>query len=154
MQIRTCLAAIVVLSFAAFGIAGADAPATKSAPTPACPAVVTAAATKAFPDSKQTACKPHKAGFEVKLTKKDGKSVELDLAADGTIEQIEEIVPFDQVTAAVTKAFVARYPKGKLSRAEKMTKPGKSVEFELLFTIDGKTKEATFSDDGKFIEEE
>ena len=120
----------------------------------ACPAPVTDAVAKLFPGSNVTACKAHKNEFEAKVAKKDGTKAEVDVASDGTILQVEEIIPVAQLPAAVTKALDAKYPKAKLLRAEKMTKPGKESEFEVKFTASGKTKEATFTESGKFIEEE
>ena len=118
-----------------------------------CPQPVTAAIAKAFPKSKIDSCKPeHEHGrdqLEVKLVRADGVKLEVDVAPDGTILQIEEKIAIDKVPAAVTKAFAAKYPKAKIDAAEKQTR-GKDVFYELAF---GK-KEATFAEDGRFIAEE
>ncbi len=153
MQLRSLAFSIggfAVLSVVVPALAVAD----PQAKPVACPSVVVQAVTKAFPGSTQTACKPEHGTFEVKLTKQGGGAVEVDVGPDGTILQLEEIVPLSQLPAAVSKAFATKYPKGKITRVEKMTKPGKGSEFELLFSIDGKTKEVTFDATGKFIEEE
>jgi hypothetical protein len=92
--------------------------------------------------------------FEVVMHRKDKSRVELDVTAKGVIEQIEETVPVSAVPAAVTKAFAARYPKASVLRAEKQTKADKSVSFELAFKVGASVKEATFKDDGTFVEEE
>jgi hypothetical protein len=120
----------------------------------ACPSVVIASVDKAFPGSKITACKPEKDQFEVKLTKKAGGAIEVDIASDGKLLQIEEPVAVDKVPDVVTKAFTAKYPKANVKRAEKQTITDKGVFFELAFEVEGKTKEATFAESGAFIEEE
>jgi hypothetical protein len=120
----------------------------------ACPAAVTDAATKAVPDATITRCVAEHSIFEVVMHRKDKSRVELDVTAKGVIEQIEETVPVSAVPAAVTKAFAARYPKASVLRAEKQTKADKSVSFELAFKVGASVKEATFKDDGTFVEEE
>ena len=124
----------------------------------ACTAIVKDAITKAFPDSTIDTCKAEtehgKQQVEVKLTRKDGGKVEVDVAADGKILQTEEKIAMDKVPAVVMKAFSARYPKAKASGAEKQSAE-KATSYEIAFSIDGGArKEATFADDGKFIEEE
>jgi hypothetical protein len=148
--------AIVVLGSAA----GADdkkAAAPAPNPTAACTADVKAAVTKAFPDATIDKCKAEKDHgkdlVEVKLTKKDGSRVEVDVGLDGKILQTEEKIAIDKVPAGVMKAFAAKYPKAKASGAEKQSAE-KSTSYEIAFTVDGAKKEATFAEDGKFIEEE
>jgi hypothetical protein len=126
-------------------IAGADT---------ACPSAVTDAAKKAFPQATITKCIAEKTIFEVKMQKADKSMLELDISAKGDIEQIEEVVPVSSVPAAVTKAFAAKYPKAAMLKAEKQTKADKSVSFEVAFKTDKHLKEATFKEDGTFVEEE
>ena len=123
-----------------------------------CPAAVKTAITRAFPKSTITKCKPeHEHGrdqFEVKLTKDGGDAAEVDVTPDGKILQVEEKIPVDKVPPAVTKAFAAKYPKAKLDSAEKQT-PGKGAPtYELAFATDRGRKEATFTENGTFVEEE
>lgn len=129
------------------------APALAHAET-GCPTAVTDAAKKAFPDATIAKCVAEKSIFEVVMKKKDNSRVELDVNAKGEIEQVEEVVPVSSVPQAVTKAFTARYPKSSLMRAEKQTKADKSVTFEVAFKVGTAMKEATFKDDGTFVEEE
>lgn len=142
-SVRTSLFAMIC----SFAPALANAEAT-------CPAAVTDAAKKAFPDAIITKCVAEKSIFEVVMKKKDKSRVELDVNAKGEVEQIEEMVPVSSVPQAVTKAFTARYPKASLMRAEKQTKADKSVTFEVAFKVGTAMKEATFKDDGTFVEEE
>lgn len=144
-----------IRSFCSAVIAGicSLAPALAHADTP-CPAAVSDAARKAFPDATITKCVAEKAFFEVVMHKKDKSRVELDVTATGEIQQIEEIVPVSSIPGPVSKAFAARYPKASMMRAEKQTKADKSVSFEVAFKVGGAMKEATFKDDGTFVEEE
>lgn len=120
-----------------------------------CPTTVTDVAKKAFPDATISKCVAEKKGFEVKMQRKDGSLVELDISDKGVVEQIEEVVPVSTVPEAVTRAFAARYPKMTILKAEKQTKAAdKAVSFELSFKTDKGLKEATFKADGTFVEEE
>ncbi|MEO8843134.1 MAG: hypothetical protein ABI591_19545 [Kofleriaceae bacterium] len=128
-------------------------------PAPAeCPTVVKTALDKAFPGAKLAACKAEREHghdqFEAKLTKADGNAVEVDIGTDGKILQVEEKIALDKVPAAVMKAFGAKYPKAKANAAEKQTPATGAATYELAFMLDKSRKEATFSEDGKFVEEE
>ncbi len=135
------------------------APAYADAPhdSPGCPAAVTGGIMKAFPKAAIGACKAEREHgkdlFEVKLTKASGDKVEVDVAPDGTILQIEEKIAVDALPDTVKKAFAARYPKAKPTGAERQT-AGKDVHYEIAFQSDKGRKEATFSSDGSFLEEE
>jgi hypothetical protein len=123
-----------------------------------CPAAVATAINKAFPKATINRCRAEKEHghdqFEVKLTRADGTKAEVDVAPDGKILQVEEGISVEKLPAAVTKAFAAKYPKGKIDRAEKQTPSTGSPTFELAFQENGRKKEATFGEDGTFIEEE
>jgi hypothetical protein len=126
--------------------------------TTACPAAVKTAIDKAFAKSTIASCKAeHEDGrdqFEVKVTKSDGTKAEVDVTPDGKILQTEEKIDVAKIPEAVTKAFAAKYPKAKVARGEKQTASNGSVSYELAFTTDKGRKEATFTEDGKFVEEE
>ncbi len=132
----------------------------KSAPEPlaACPAVVTGAITRAFPKSSIAKCKAeHEHGtdqFSVDVVKADGTKAEVDVSPDGKVLQVEEQLAIEKVPATVTKAFAAKYPNAKITAAEKQTPAHGGPRYELAFTTDAGRKEATFSEGGKFIEEE
>lgn len=124
----------------------------------ACPAPVKTTLEQKFPKSTITRCKAEREHgrdqFEVKLSKADGAKIEVDVSPDGKILQVEEKISVDKVPAAVTKAFGQRYPKAKLDAAEKQTPSEGAPTYELEFTTDKGRKEATFTEDGKFVEEE
>jgi hypothetical protein len=123
-----------------------------------CPLPVKEAAQKAYPDSKVTSCKEEnehgKKQYEVKLTTKESKNLELDISPEVSLIQTEERVDLASVPAAVTSAFAARYPSTKATKAEKQTKADGSITYELGFQAKGKKHEATFGEDGSFKEEE
>ena len=156
-HIRTFLVCALIAATAA--TAAAKKKADKSAnPTAAYTVDVKAAVVKAFPDSTINKCKAEndhgKNIVEVKLTRKDGSKVEVDVGEGGKILQTEEKIAIDKVPAPVMKAFTAKYPKAKTTGAEKQSGE-KSTSYEIAFTVDGGgKKEATFSEDGKFVEEE
>jgi hypothetical protein len=123
-----------------------------------CPAAVKTAINKAFAKSSITSCKAEKEHghdqFEVRVTKADGAKAEVDVEPDGKIIQVEEKIAVDKVPAAVMKAFAAKYAKAKVDRAEKQTPSEGKPSYELAFASGSGRKEATFSEDGTFVEEE
>lgn len=132
--------------------------ADKEPPKAACPAAISKVASKAFPDAKVNACKAEKKGdldqFEVKLTRKDGSKVEVDVSPDGKILQIEEPIAIDKIPSPVMKAFAAKYPDAEADKADKQTRTDQGTFYEIAFRIDQAKKEATFREDGSFVEEE
>ena len=131
-------------------------PANGDAPS-SCPALATAALMKAFPKATIVACKPESAHgkdfVEVKLRTSGGDKIEVDVSRDGTILQVEENIAVDALPDVVKKAFVAKYPRAKATGASKQT-AGKDTRYEIAFRVDKARKEATFSADGTFVEEE
>ena len=132
------------------------APARGDVPN-SCPAPAAAALMKAYPRATIVACKPETARgkdfIEAKLTTSAGAKIEVDVTRDGTILQVEEDVAVGALPDAVKKAFAAKYPKAKATAASKQT-AGKDVRYEIAFRIDDARREATFSADGAFVEEE
>jgi hypothetical protein len=130
--------------------------AAQSATSPACPATVFASIAKEFPGATTTSCK-HEDGrdqFEVKVNKCSGEKVEVDVAPDGAVLQTEQAIPLDQIPARVMTAFGAKYPGAKPLRAEKQVRTGKGAFYEIKFAAEPKAKEATFAENGSFVEEE
>jgi hypothetical protein len=122
-----------------------------------CPGPVIASVNQAFPKVTISACKPErdhgKDIFEVKLTRPGGDRLEVDVAPDGTILQVEEPIAVDGLPDVVRKAFAAKYPRAKATGASKQI-AGKDVRYEIAFVVGKARKEATFSADGAFVEEE
>ncbi len=142
---------------ACLAVVSLGAPSALAAPA-SCPAAVGAALAKHFPKSTIHSCKrEHEDGrdqIEAKLTMQDGHKAEVDVALDGTILQVEELVALNQVPVVVMKAFAAKYPKAKASRAEKQTPAKGPASYEIAFEVAGARKEATFTETGTFVEEE
>jgi hypothetical protein len=143
---------LTVAGLVVFAGACAHSPPPAGGPD-ACPAAVTQSVTSAFPGSAIQSCKPEGNQFEVKVDKA-GEKVETDVTADGTIVQTETVVDLAQVPEKVLSAFAAKYPGARATKAEKQVRTGKGARYELAFRDGAKTKEATFADDGTFIEEE
>ena len=149
-------AAITIIAFLSCVASSARADDKKPA---ACPDAVTAAVAKAYPDGSVTSCKhEHEDGreqFEVKLARKGGAKLELDVSPEGKILQTEETVALKDVPDAVMKAFSTKYAKAKATKAEREVHEDGATYYELGFTGDkGKKQEATFAADGKFVEQE
>lgn len=130
----------------------------KPTPSTECPTAVQGTIARTFKNAKITKCTAeHAKGrdqFEVRIVKTDGAMAEVDVAADGKILLIEEKVPIGTLPVAVTKAFATKYPKAKLDVAEKQTPAAGPASYELGFATDRGRKEATFMEDGTFVEEE
>jgi hypothetical protein len=128
------------------------------ASTDTCPEAVTAAINKAHPASKVESCKKEvEKGttlYEVKVTTKEASKLEVDVAPDGKILQTEEKVDLKTVPKAVMDGFTAKYKGVKATGAEKQIKADGSIQYELSFGAGKQRKEVTFSEDGKFLEEE
>ena len=132
--------------------------AAQSAAAPACPVAVTTSIAKEFPGATTRSCTAeHEDGrdqYEVKIEKSGGEKVEIDVTSDGAILQTEQVIPLDQIPARVMTAFGAKYPGAKATRAEKQMRTGKGAFYEIKFAAEPKAKEATFAEDGTFVEEE
>ncbi|HEY0511442.1 MAG TPA: PepSY-like domain-containing protein [Thermoanaerobaculia bacterium] len=131
----------------------------KTAAKADCPSAVKEAVLKAHPGAKVTGCKEEKekgkTQYEVKLATKENQKLEMDISPDGAVLVTEEVVPESSVPPAVMKAFGAKYSKMKAARAEKQTKADGTVTYEIAFKdAKGKKHEATFKEDGTFVEEE
>ena len=122
-----------------------------------CPAPVTARISEAFPKAEVTACKPERDRgrdiFEVKLTRPGGEHLEVDVAADGTILQVEQPIAVDALPGAVKQAFTARYPGARATGANQQT-AGADLRYEIAFLVGKAHKEATFLAGGAFVGEE
>jgi hypothetical protein len=123
-----------------------------------CPANVTEVVLKAHVGAVVNACKQEteygKVQYEVKITAKDGKRMELDVDPGGTILLTEEHIELAAVPSSVMTAFAAKFPGAKATRAEKQTEADGKVTYEIAFGEGAARKEATFTADGGAVEEE
>ena len=123
-----------------------------------CPSTVYEVVRKTYPSSKVSQCKEEteegKLQYEVKLTTRESRALELDVSPEGVVLQTEEVVAVAAVPSAVIFTFKAKYPDATVARAEKQTKNNGSVTYEFAFQKKGMKHEATFKQDGTFSTEE
>ncbi len=128
------------------------------ASTQPCPEAVKAAIEKAYPGATVDSCKQEKEKgitlFEVKVTTKDAKKLEIDVAPDGKLLQTEEKVAVESVPQTVMDGFHAKYKDAKPSAAEKQVKADGTVQYELTIGAGKQKKEITLSLAGKVLEVE
>lgn len=122
-----------------------------------CPDAIKQSIAKSFAGGTITKCKAeHEDGhdqYEVKVDQA-GQRLEVDVAPDGTVLQTESSIGLDGVPPTVMSAFGAKYPGAKPNGAEKQVRSGKGTYYEIAFGVGSGGKEATFAEDGTFVEEE
>ena len=70
-------------------------------------------------------------------------------SADGKVLETEEAIPNAQIPKTVVDAVAAKYPKAPIVSAEKLTKTGESMIYELVIKVAGKNKEVQVDPSGK-----
>ena len=122
-----------------------------------CPPAVRAAVVKAHPGAQIAACKEEteqgKLQYEVNITTKQGKKMDIDVSPEGTILLTEVPVTGTAVPDAVMKALDAKYPGAKVLEAMKQTAADGKVSYELSFKSGNERNEQTFISDGTLVEE-
>ncbi len=111
-----------------------------------------------FPEAKiRGASKEVEGGetrYEVEMTV-DGKNVDALFEPDGEIEAVEKEIDADDLPRAVLKAAKAKFPKGKIEKAEEITLEDDRVVYELIIAAEGKENvEVLLSPSGKIIEKD
>jgi uncharacterized membrane protein YkoI len=86
--------------------------------------------------------------YEVAMTK-NGHSRDVSIAADGSIVEIEEEVPFDSLPEAVRQRLKQLAGSGTITRVESLTKQGAVVAYEAHVKTEGKKSEIQVGPDGK-----
>ena len=120
------------------------------------PSPVLTAFEKAYPKAKALSFaeedKDGKTCYEIES--RDGTTRrDLLFAADGTVLEIEEIVPAADLPAAVRDAVAKQAPKATIKSAEKVTRGDKVLyEIELSATSTTKTRELVFDGNGRSVE--
>jgi Putative beta-lactamase-inhibitor-like, PepSY-like len=139
--------AFFTLSAVAFAVHADD----ETIPAKSLPAAIKKAVKKRFPSAEiEKAAKEVEDGkttYEV-LLEIDDKPVEVAFTADGTILEIEKVIPFESVPAPVKKALAAKYPTAKIEKVEAVTKGehGPTV-YEIVIKA-----EVVLDSKGKFVE--
>jgi hypothetical protein len=118
------------------------------------PAAVTSAFTQAFPKAAIKGCTKEvedgKTAYEISSTEgKAGRDVLY--YADGKLIVVEETIATGSLPEPVQNAFHKKFPKGKITLAEKLTRDS-SVTYELEVKREGEVIEIVFDRNGKELE--
>ena len=85
----------------------------------------------------------------------DGHTRDLQVAEDGTLNEIEEEVQLASLPVSVQQSLTARAGSGKIVKVESLTKQGKLVAYEAVLLKNGKKIEVQVGPDGgKLTKEE
>lgn len=91
--------------------------------------------------------------YEVEMTIK-GKAVDIIVDDRGDIETIEEEMDADDLPKAVKAVASKTFPKGKITKAEKVTDEDKKVSYEIFVKIGEKPAfEVLMAKDGKILKD-
>jgi hypothetical protein len=89
--------------------------------------------------------------YEVEMTVK-GKNIDIIVDAEGDIDTIEEEIDADDLPKPVLATAKKSYPKGKITKAEKVTDEDKKVTYEVFIKVgDAEPKEVLMSPEGKIV---
>ena len=83
----------------------------------------------------------------------DGRDVEIELGAEGTIREATEEVDPAAIPGAVADAIARLYPHATVTEGEKETRGGRTV-FKLELAIDGEESDIQIAPDGTIIRDE
>ena len=91
--------------------------------------------------------------YEVEMTIK-GKAVDIIVDGQGDIETIEEEIDADDLPKAVQAVAAKTFPKGKITKAEKVTDEDKKVTYEVFVKVGDKEPfEVLMAKDGKILKD-
>ena len=116
-----------------------------------CPAAVTAAVEKAYPQSKVSSCKRDRIQYEVKVDRKSAQALNIDVSEKGSIIQTREKVDVNSIPKSVVSAFQSKYHKQKILGAEKLTKPNGSIRYEVAYKKMLLRHQALFDSKGTYL---
>ena len=119
------------------------------------PSAVVSAFQKAYPKATIKGVAEEKKDGKIyfEIESMDGKtSRDLLYQADGTISEIEEGIALTELPEAAKSAVLTKYPKGKLIKAEKVTK-GSQVSYDIDVQTGKRKFEVDVDANGKFIKE-
>jgi hypothetical protein len=119
------------------------------------PAAVAAAFQKAYPLAKikGTSMETEKGKTLYEIESVDGKiNRDLLYAADGTCVEIEETVAVKDLPADVAAGLKKGFPKGTVSKAEKLVK-GETVQYEMAIQVGKEKHEVVFDTKGTIVKD-
>lgn len=114
------------------------------------PEVVTATVSRQWPTAKVVHAEREDGNIELALTM-DGRSFDVVLRPTGEWLVQEEAIAVAEVPAAVRAAAAVR---GKIIKAERLTRATGEVDYELDLTVKGRTIEQVYSGLGELLGEE
>ena len=80
--------------------------------------------------------------------KLNNNAVSANFGTDGSWVETETTINASELPAAVSNAINIKYPGGKITRAERVEKPGDKTFYETIIKINGKSKEVEMNPDG------
>lgn len=145
----TAFVGALIVCFASIGLAQGE----KKLPPKKLPVAVKAAFQKAYPAAKikgaSTEVENGKIVYEVESV--DGKlSRDLLFSEDGTVIEIEESVPLKALPDDVSKTLKSETGKGKVQKAEKLTKGG-TIQYEFVIRSGRDRREVIIDASGKVV---
>lgn len=84
----------------------------------------------------------------------NGHSKDIEIATDGTLNEVEEEVAFDSLPANVQAALTAKAAGAKITKVESLTKNDKLVAYEAAILKGAKKSEIQVGADGKALAHE
>ena len=117
------------------------------------PQAVLAAFKSAYPNAtiRGLAKEKEKGKLFYEIESKDGATMrDLLYNPDGTVAEIEETVAATELPAEAQQIIKSKYPKGVVSRAEKVTK-GNTIKYEVSIRNGKKRTGLAFDADGKLL---
>ena len=155
---KALVAVVFILVCTGFGAAVAQEKATPAkAPNAAhkveLPAAVKTAFESAYPKAtiKNVSTEKHAGALCYEVESMDGTQArDLVYHADGTVVEMEEAITQADLPQPVQQAIAAKYPKGKILKAERLTR-GATLLYEVRVDDGGKTHEVRFNPTGALV---
>jgi hypothetical protein len=91
--------------------------------------------------------------YEAEMTV-NGRSRDIEIAEDGTLNEVEEEVVFGSLPAKVQSALMAKAAGAKITKVESLTKKNKLVAYEAAITKGMKKSEIQVGPDGEKLSHE
>jgi hypothetical protein len=117
------------------------------------PPAVIAAFKSAYPNAtvRGYAKEVEKGQIFYEIESKDGATMrDLLYKPDGTVAEIEETIAATELPAAAQQLIKSKYPRGVVSRAEKVTQ-GNTIKYEVSIRNGKRRTGLAFNDDGKLL---
>lgn len=84
----------------------------------------------------------------------NGKTRDIEIAADGTVTEVEQEVEIASLPVKVQQALSTKAAGGRITKVESLTKGGKLVAYEAAMVKDGKRSEFQVGPDGSALAHE